>query len=146
MKLWLYVFLLQLLWITHSPASFLIFLRKKKKIKNEVKVKNTSICSWKIRNVTTTNSRKCKVLPTLHTHIILLLLFKYLKVLYKPKIAQTLWQYFSNKYHIRDPLRNFHKRRRVICFAFIYVKQNQRRLNSRHPGNLVTIHWEVHLS
>ena len=77
------------------------------------------------------------------THTILLLLFKYLKVLYKPKLAQTLWQHFSNKYHIRDPLKIFHKRHRVICFAFIYGMQNQRRLNSSHPGNLVTIHWEI---
>lgn len=105
-------------------------------------MKNTSICNWKIRNVTAQILGNARF--RLHcTHIILLLLFKYLKVLYKPKIAQTLWQYFSNKYHIRDPLRNFHKRHRVICFAFIYAKQNQRRLNSSHPGNLVTIHWEI---
>lgn len=105
-------------------------------------MKNTSICDWKIRNVTTQILGNARF--RLHcTHIILLLLFKYLKVLYKPKIAQTLWQYFSNKYHIRDPLRNFHKRSRVICFAFSYAKQNQRRLNSSHPGNLVTIHWEI---
>lgn len=105
-------------------------------------MKNTSICNWKIGNITTQilgSARLC-----LHyTHIILLLIFKYLKVQYKPKIAQTLWQCFSNKYHIRAPLRNFHKRPSVTCFAFIYTKQNQRGPNSSHPGNLVTIHWEI---
>lgn len=105
-------------------------------------MKNTSICNWKIGNVTTQILGNAKFRPHC-THIILLLLFKYLKVQYKPKIAQTLWRCFSNKYHIRAPLRNFHKSPSVTFFAFIYAKQNQRKPNFCHSGNIVTIHWET---